>query len=327
MRVVWWLEGGDWSLRVVETLDGGATWTIRTAVPIEPLGTTPRRLEVVTLDRGISPIALHDVYLDGALVIESAVTTSVGDDSRSLVVDGSARARFDRVSVSYARMEDVYRYPPFVAWTAAPVTGDTVRIQPTTLVWVAEDEKWTDGIATQRIELSIDGGHTWELVAELDGAARTVDWLPPVPATAVTAALRLVVEDDEGDTRTRTSEPFILSPDVIAVRDSVNAGSDDLEAPEPDLGLSISNLPAGQASPALEIRFSLPRRSPVRLRVIDVQGRLVRRLTDRSHLSQGTHGVRWDLRDEGGAPVATGVYFCRLDAGGRRAVRKIQVVR
>jgi hypothetical protein len=82
----------------------------------------------------------------------------------------------------------------------------------------------------------------------------------------------------------------------------------------------------------LELRFTLPAPGAARLRIYDAAGRLVRTLLDRPHLSWGTHGVHWDLRDEGGNAVAGGVYFCALETRqstgeGHRLVRKVSVVR
>ena len=43
-------------------------------------------------------------------------------------------------------------------------------------------------------------------------------------------------------------------------------------------------------------------------------------------LLEGERDVAWDLRDEGGARVADGIYFMRLEVEGRRITRRIAVV-
>jgi len=50
----------------------------------------------------------------------------------------------------------------------------------------------------------------------------------------------------------------------------------------------------------------------VRLSVYDVQGRNVRRLSD-GPLAGGRHELRWDGRDDGGRPLASGIYYLRLE--------------
>lgn len=57
------------------------------------------------------------------------------------------------------------------------------------------------------------------------------------------------------------------------------------------------------------IRFRLPSASSVDVRVMDVAGRLVRRLVTRSVLPEGTHAVAWDGTTAAGKRVAPGVYF------------------
>jgi len=37
--------------------------------------------------------------------------------------------------------------------------------------------------------------------------------------------------------------------------------------------------------------------------------------------------VRWDGRDDRGEPVASGIYFCRMETGRFRATRKLVLLR
>ena len=62
------------------------------------------------------------------------------------------------------------------------------------------------------------------------------------------------------------------------------------------------------------------------LRVYDVTGRLVRTLHDR-HTTAGSHVASWNGRDDLGARAASGVYFYRIDAGGRTHTRKMTLLR
>ena len=60
-----------------------------------------------------------------------------------------------------------------------------------------------------------------------------------------------------------------------------------------------------------EIRFALARAGRPSLSVYDVSGRLVRS-AGLGELPAGTHGWRWDGRDESGRTVANGIYFARF---------------
>jgi hypothetical protein len=65
---------------------------------------------------------------------------------------------------------------------------------------------------------------------------------------------------------------------------------------------------------------------PTRLQVVDITGRAVRALVDRS-LEDGHYTVTWDARDDAGRFVANGVYFVRLSSGSRSGIERIVVLR
>jgi hypothetical protein len=75
-----------------------------------------------------------------------------------------------------------------------------------------------------------------------------------------------------------------------------------------------------------ELRFTLPSPAEVRLRVVDLSGRLVREIRA-GEMSAGTHAVRWDQDDADGRRVSSGVYFATLDAGADRWHLRWVVVR
>lgn len=74
-----------------------------------------------------------------------------------------------------------------------------------------------------------------------------------------------------------------------------------------------------------EFRFSVPPGVRASLAIFDADGRLVRRLSV-ARVAGGPSG-RWMLDREDGGPVAPGIYFVRLEGNGRRAVRRIAVIR
>ncbi len=73
---------------------------------------------------------------------------------------------------------------------------------------------------------------------------------------------------------------------------------------------------------AATIAYDLPARARVSIAVYDVAGRLVRQVADET-VEAGPHAVQWDGRDTSGQPVASGVYFCRVDAGGVSDVQRL----
>ncbi|MDH3197524.1 MAG: S8 family serine peptidase [Candidatus Krumholzibacteria bacterium] len=78
-------------------------------------------------------------------------------------------------------------------------------------------------------------------------------------------------------------------------------------------------------NPTTTIRFELPSRMSVRLSIHDLRGRQVRLLAEGT-FDAGEYPRDWDGRDASGRRVASGVYFCRLDASGDIQGQKLTLV-
>jgi hypothetical protein len=74
------------------------------------------------------------------------------------------------------------------------------------------------------------------------------------------------------------------------------------------------------AAGPVTIRCALPAGAAAALDVLDAAGRVVRALA----VTPG--GVTWDRTDDRGRPLASGVYFVRLRAGGRIEMRPLLVI-
>jgi hypothetical protein len=74
-------------------------------------------------------------------------------------------------------------------------------------------------------------------------------------------------------------------------------------------------------NPTTTITFYLPEDARVRLRLFDVSGAAVRELVDGS-MPSGTHKVTLDAHR-----LASGVYFCRLEAGQFQQTRKLTILK
>jgi len=80
-------------------------------------------------------------------------------------------------------------------------------------------------------------------------------------------------------------------------------------------------------NPVTTIRFDVP--SPggrVSLTVHDLSGRVVTRLVERE-MPGGRHSAVWDGRDDGGRPVASGVYFYRISMPGFEERRRMVLLK
>jgi hypothetical protein len=79
-------------------------------------------------------------------------------------------------------------------------------------------------------------------------------------------------------------------------------------------------------NPTTTIEFSLARQENVTLAVYDVTGRLVKMLLDEPKAA-GRYQQVWEGRDNAGAPLASGVYFLRMNAGTKSFVRKMVMLK
>ena len=74
------------------------------------------------------------------------------------------------------------------------------------------------------------------------------------------------------------------------------------------------------------IRFQVPNRVEVIVRIYDVRGRPVRRIVE-GERQAGRYEIPWDGRDEDGRAVGSGVYFVRLSTARWGAVEKLTMVK
>ncbi len=75
-------------------------------------------------------------------------------------------------------------------------------------------------------------------------------------------------------------------------------------------------------NPSTTINFDVPEASDVRLEVFDMMGRRVATLVN-GQLGAGRYEAIWDARSDAGAPVASGVYLYRLQAGSFESVKRM----
>jgi hypothetical protein len=99
-----------------------------------------------------------------------------------------------------------------------------------------------------------------------------------------------------------------------------------IEPEIPRAAMSLEQNHPNPFNPVTTIRFTLPSQGFVDMKVYDVSGRAVRTLVS-EEMPAGEHRVLWDGRNNGGGPVASGVYFYRIVAGNQTATRKMVLLR
>ncbi len=88
----------------------------------------------------------------------------------------------------------------------------------------------------------------------------------------------------------------------------------EVTVPIPDQYALLNNYP-NPFNPTTNIKFHLPEAQQIRLAVYDLNGSLVRTLTNDKLYPSGEHIVSWDATDNAGNRVATGIYLYRFQAG------------
>jgi subtilisin family serine protease len=96
----------------------------------------------------------------------------------------------------------------------------------------------------------------------------------------------------------------------------------------PDLAgrLELMSVGPNPFNPATRVSFRVPGQARVALRIYDLQGRLVRTVSDEV-TSAGVHTATFDGRDNGGREMATGTYFLKIEGAGQQDAQKINLVR
>ena len=178
---------------------------------------------------------------------------------------------------------------------------------------------WEDSRATMELDV----------YAQRLSAAGGIAWTPggvPVCAVAGYQTAPAIVSDGVGGalvawTDFRSGE----DADIYAARLFPDGAVTGAAAPPPREASLEQNYP-NPFNPSTRIAFYVPAPGRVSIRVHDAAGRLVRVLADGEY-GAGRHEITWDGRDGAGAPAASGVYLCRMSAGGAVNVRKLVLLR
>jgi hypothetical protein len=85
-------------------------------------------------------------------------------------------------------------------------------------------------------------------------------------------------------------------------------------APRTDRGLVISTASAQPTGAAVTLAYSVSRPCSVSVSVLNIAGRLVRRLCADRVVPEGANVHTWDLRSQGGSRVPAGLYLLSIDA-------------
>jgi len=79
-------------------------------------------------------------------------------------------------------------------------------------------------------------------------------------------------------------------------------------------------------NPSTTLRFSIPSDGKVQISIYNIKGQKVRDLL-KQDMQAGMHTITWEGKDNNNRPVGSGIYFYRLEHGGKTTVRKMALVK
>jgi subtilisin-like proprotein convertase family protein len=167
------------------------------------------------------------------------------------------------------------------------------------------------------------GGSTDDIVGWYPGDYAPAEDLGILMGLGMAGEWTLTVSDNAGGDQGTINEWClrITHDSPVAIEDDGLPGEGDT----PSAFAAYDNFP-NPFNPMTTIRFDLPRRGQVSLRIYDVAGRLVRTLVD-GEMPAAQHSVVWDGNDQTGRRQASGVYYYRLVTDERMATKKMMLVK
>jgi agmatine deiminase len=163
-----------------------------------------------------------------------------------------------------------------------------------------------------------DGGDWIVLTMDPGGGGRYAATIPE-PADATTTDYYVLATDGSGRTEGMPRPApagwysFEQAPDLSA-------------APAPNRIAQLHQNYPNPFNPHTTFRFELRSPDHVELVVLDLRGRLVRRLLD-GERAAGVHEIPWDGKDDAGRPLPSGTYLYRLRAAGLQYSRRATLVK
>lgn len=102
------------------------------------------------------------------------------------------------------------------------------------------------------------------------------------------------------------------------------------DAEDPEVPITAANLYQNYPNPfnpSTTIRFDVPQRAPVSLKIYDVNGRLINTVIDNKFYERGSWKVQWNGINDRGIAVPSGLYFCSYKTSGYRETKKVILLR
>jgi hypothetical protein len=129
-----------------------------------------------------------------------------------------------------------------------------------------------------------------------------------------------------GDYEGRVDLMRVILEDLFGLPSNGGGGPSDVEPPARGYRWALGQNTPNPCITGTDIGYEIARPSPVRIKVYNALGQVVRVVAD-GPMEPGQHTVHWDGRNALGERVTSGVYFYKIEAGPFTATRKMLVLR
>jgi hypothetical protein len=155
----------------------------------------------------------------------------------------------------------------------------------------------------------------------------SIQWMVDGHPEANAASTSFTVSKDQMGYGNHTIEAVVADPTYMVRDDPENLLSDSAKWDvliKPPVS-RVGNFP-NPFNLETNIHFEIAENDFVTLRIYNLAGQLVRSLKN-EWLESGSYRVKWDGRDSNGKTVPSGIYFCRIQAGGFSRTGKMVVLK
>jgi hypothetical protein len=197
--------------------------------------------------------------------------------------------------------------------------GDTYLISGL-LYLPRQDGNLNGTIADYEIYVSMDGSTWGDAVASGKWASGSTE--KEVRFAAVNGQYVRLVALSEVNGREWTS---VAELNILVGVDTKVSETNSIDGARPT-SFSLSQNYPNPFNMETTIRYEIPYTTQIRLDIYDILGHHIKTLAHTKEQA-GSHTVSWDGKNDQGVPVVSGIYLCRLDAGGIGKTIKVQVVK
>ncbi len=208
-------------------------------------------------------------------------------------------------------------------------------VSDVTVYFTQEDEQGRKAFYATDFRPSADDGYKWNLVVRTTGSGTVELEFPGIASVPANREVYLIDLEAKlaRDLRKNNRYTYLAGQGVREKTLTVVVGSKQY-VQENNQGVPLhptkyqlyANYP-NPFNPETTIRYSLPERTVVRLEIYNLLGQRVRTLVDGQGQEADFYVVHWDGRNDGGVPVASGVYITYLRAGKFVATRKMVLMK